>query len=94
MIAKKYLEYVLSAKTMNSRSYSPSGMWRVGKKKGCVMGRLPKEVKIALAIDLETACAFQTIRNNEIGLLSESEESFLSDGLIMNVIIVVLAVKP
>jgi hypothetical protein len=41
-------------------------MWRVGKKKGCVMGRLPKEVKIALAIDLETACAFQTIRNNEV----------------------------
>ena len=66
MIAKKYLEYVLSAKTMNARSYSPSGMWRVGKKKGCVMGRLPEEVKIALAIDLETACAFQTIRNNEV----------------------------
>jgi hypothetical protein len=58
------------------------------------MGRLPEEVKIALAIDLETACAFQTIRNNEVWLLSESEESFLSNSLIMDFMIVVLAVKP
>jgi hypothetical protein len=51
-------------------------------------------VKIALAIDLETACAFQTIRNNEVWLLSESEESFLSNSLIMDFMIIVLAVKP
>jgi hypothetical protein len=37
-------------------------MWRVGKKKGCFMGC----VMIALAIDLETACAFQTIGNKEL----------------------------
>jgi hypothetical protein len=52
-------------------------MWRVGKKKGCAIGRfLPEEVMIALAIDLETTCTFQTIRNNELQLLSESEEKF------------------
>jgi hypothetical protein len=36
------------------------------KKKGCIMGHLPEEVMIALAINLETACAFQIIRNNEV----------------------------
>eukprot|EP00978_Attheya_sp_CCMP212_P039232 scaffold202263_cov54-Attheya_sp.AAC.1 len=60
-IAKKYLEYVLSAKTMNAKLYLSEGLWRVGEKeKVGAMGRLPDEV-IALAIDLEIACAFQTI---------------------------------
>ncbi len=51
---------------MNAKLYLSEGVWRVEKKEKVVRhGRLPDEV-IALAIDLEIACALQTIRNYEL----------------------------
>eukprot|EP00978_Attheya_sp_CCMP212_P003422 scaffold7052_cov42-Attheya_sp.AAC.1 len=45
-VEQKYLEYVLSAKTMNAKLYlsEAEGVWRVGKKEKVVRhGRLPDE---------------------------------------------------